>query len=205
MNKLFSYAILLVFLSSTNLLVNAQSDSEINSNYISKGFFNNTDIGLLLGSSQNTQKSPLSFLSVTGYHFNPKLAVGLGVGLDLLNESYIPLVADIRYYFRNTNFSPFIFFQGGYHIPVEDRVSYQTYDRFNGLWIIPDFSIEKINSKGGLIINPGFGLRKMFGSNFGLTFAVSYRYHRLKYEATEDNKLEIEYNRLNLRVGIIFK
>jgi hypothetical protein len=190
--------------------INAQNIQEkeksgIPDNCSFKGFFNTTDAGLLLGSSKNNQKAPFSFMSVTGYHLTEKLALGIGVGIDFLEESCIPIVADVRYYFRNTNFSPFVFVQAGYSISVEDNVSHHIYNSFNSIPDIPKFSIDKIKAKGGILINPGFGIRKMLGKNFGIMFSVSYRYQKLNYEATEENKLELEYNRLNLRVGIIFK
>lgn len=61
-----------------------------------KRFYNTTDVGLLLGSSKNNLKAPFSFMSVTGYHITEKLAIGLGIGCDFLEETYIPLVVDLR-------------------------------------------------------------------------------------------------------------
>jgi hypothetical protein len=44
----------------------------------------------------------------------------------------------------------------------------------------------------------------MFSSGFGMSFALGYQYHRLNYKTDEDNQLDIDYNRLTIKLGIIF-
>ncbi len=200
---------LLLFCSlliSTQSLAQDSVKTGIKDRIILKGLFNNTDIGILVGSSKNNLKSPFSFMSVTGYHITKQFAAGIGLGVDFLDETYMPLVVDLRYYFRKSDFSPFIFLQSGYSISTGgdvDAASNPIFWNLFPIWIrgYP----PSVKPKGGFLINPGFGIRKMFSKNFGLTFSVSYRYQRLNYEAEDDIRLELEYNRMNFRVGIIFK
>lgn len=184
-----------------------ESSSEEKNNQLTfKGLYNNTNVGLLVGSSKNRLKAPFSIMSVTDYHINEKFAVGIGIGADYLEETYIPLVIDIRYYFRTSSFSPYVFLQGGYSIAIEKEVKASDnpiiWDMYS-TWIMGYPPTAK--PRGGFLFNPGFGIRKMFGNSFGITFSVSYRFQRLNYEASEDNRLEVDYNRMNIRMGIIFK
>lgn len=173
------------------------------------GFYNNTDVGLLVGSSKNNLKAPFSFMSVTGYHITEQFAIGVGIGTEFLAESYIPLVLDLRYYFRKSSFSPYVFIQGGYSIATDNEVDTHYnywpmyYDFSSSFW--PSSSSGTLNPNGGFLINPGFGIRKMFSNNFGLTFSVSYRFQHLNYVETNDSRIDVDYNRMNIRMGIIFK
>ena len=173
-----------------------------------KKFYNNTDVGLLIGSSKNNLKAPFSFMSVTGYHLTEKFAIGIGIGSDFIQETYIPLVLDLRYYFRNNNFSPYVFLQGGYSISTENEVDSQfnywpTYYSISSSFF--PYYPETLNPRGGFLFNPGFGIRKMFSDNFGISFSVSYRFQRLNYNSSNDSRIEVDYNRMNIRMGIIFK
>lgn len=186
-----------------------ENDAQENENpKTGTGFYNNTDVGLLVGSSKNNLKAPFSFMSVTGYHITEQFAIGIGIGSEFLAESYIPIVLDLRYYFRNDNFSPYVFIQGGYSIATENEVdSYYNYGPiyydFSSIW--PGPSSTTLNPNGGFLINPGFGIRKMFSNNFGLTFSVSYRFQRLNYDENNNSHIDVDYNRMNIRMGIIFK
>lgn len=182
------------------------NNKENNDQILFKGFYNNTDVGLLIGSSKNVLKAPFSFMSVTSYHITEQFSAGIGIGADFLEETYVPLVLDMRYYFRNSHFSPYVFIQGGYSIATEKEVDVTSnpiiWDMYPG-WIGGYPTSSK--PKGGFLLNPGFGIRKMFSNNFGLTFSVSYHFQRLNYKVSDDNRIEVDYNRMNIRMGIIFK
>jgi len=168
-----------------------------------KGYFNITDMGLLVGSTQNRHPAPFSFMTTNGYHISEQLSLGLGVGVEFLSGSYLPLVIDARYYVRKTGFSPFFSFYGGYSLPLDDDNSYgygYTYDVY---W--PNYNYEPYDAKGGWLLNPGFGIRNMFGPNFGLVFSAGYRIQRLYYTGSDDRKLQADYNRLTVKISIIFR
>ncbi len=169
--------------------------------------FVRTEIGLLIGNSENSQSAPLSFTSSLNYNINPNFSAGLGVGLEFLKESYLPVYVNLEYKFRNSASSPYLFLKGGYQVPLEEsRTVYNNdyYPVWNNFWPGPDYSQEKMNAQGGILINPGIGYQQMFSSGFGMSFAFGYQFHRLKYKGEKDYGLDIDYNRLTIKLGIIF-
>jgi len=54
------------------------------------------------------------------------------------------------------------------------------------------------------MINPGAGYQRMFSSGFGMSFAFGYQFHRLHYSGENDYGLDIDYNRLTIKLGFIF-
>lgn len=169
------------------------------------GLFNATSIGVLSGSSQNRQAAPFSFQSLLLYQFNEHIAAGAGLGIDFLEETYIPVVADLRYYLRGTRFSPFIFAQTDYSVPSSKKADQQIINNYYSIWPYPYPEPEEVKPRGGFLLNPGFGVRHMFHNEFGLEISFSYRYQRLNYEYNTDTRLEIDYSRLNIRIGILFQ
>jgi hypothetical protein len=168
-----------------------------------KGYFNITDMGLLIGSTQNRHPAPYSFMTTNGYHISEQLSLGLGIGVEFLSGSYMPIVLDARYYVRKTGFSPFFSLYGGYALALDD-------DGSNGYGYVTDVywpyqDYQPYQAKGGWLLNPGFGIRNMFGENFGIIFSAGYRLQRLYYTAGEQKRLMVDYNRLSVKIGIIFR
>lgn len=174
-----------------------------NSGKAFKGYFNITDMGLLIGSTQNRHPAPFSFMTTNGYHIAEQLSLGLGVGVEFISGSYMPIVLDARYYVRNTPFSPFFSLYGGYALALDDDGSNGTGYAYDVYW--PNQTYEPYQAKGGWLLNPGFGIRNMFGENFGIIFSVGYRVQRLYFAAGDDRKLRVDYNRLAVKIGIIFR
>ena len=169
------------------------------------GYFNITDIGVLIGSPDNQRPAPFSFMTFNGVQATEQTSVAFGLGVEFPSGSYMPLVLDTRYYFRSTNFSPFIQLYGGYALPLDDNQE-------NWYYEYPDWSsmpyyegYEPYEAKGGWLINPGFGIRSLFGENFGVVFSVGYRLQRLYYEAGDERQREVNFNRLAMKIGITFK
>ena len=188
-------------------IVNAQ-DKEVPSKYSHKGYFNSTNFGLLVGSSNNENKAPFTFMMINGYGITDQFSLGLGIGVDFLSESYLPLVIDARYYFRNQKFSPFAFIQTGYSIPLDQESSeyHLMYPNFSSSSFWSGYDLLK--PQGGYLISPGVGLKTMFNDNLGMTFTIAYHFQRLNYDRTTDDRdtaLEIDMNRLEVKVGIFFK
>jgi hypothetical protein len=215
MNIKHSFILTLMFLMSFSLLKaqtetilkdNAQNETALKVEHqVPVGMFNVTSIGVLSGSSQNRQSAPFSFQSLMLYQFDENIAAGAGLGIDFLEETYLPLVADFRYYLRGTRFSPFIFAQAGYSIPTDESANQQIINNHYDIWPGPYPQAEDVEPLGGLLMNPGFGIRHMFHSDFGLEISFSYRYQRLNYQYDNNTRLEINYTRLNIRVGILFQ
>jgi len=169
-----------------------------------KGYFNLTDIGLMIGSTDNSSTAPFTFMTTNGYHFTEQFSGGLGIGIEFISGSYMPIVLDARYYIRNTSFSPFLSLYGGYALPLDDNGSYNYYDWSSS----SSFNYENYSSykaQGGWLLNPGFGIRKMFSPDFGIIFTVGYRIQRLYYVGEPDRQLFTDFNRLTMKIGITFR
>ena len=136
------------------------------------------------------------------YRLTGTLYAGAGLGAEFWNESYLPVFGSFQYQFRKTYFTPFINLQTGYLIPLSDSNILSPYADYSGDWIAPNNT--PLEADGGFMVNPSFGIRNMTNPNFGWSFSFGYRYHRLNYSGDNDYKTEYNFNRLTLRVGIIF-
>lgn len=176
-------------------------------NISNSAFFLRTEIGLLVGNSENSQTAPFSFTSSVNYNIDPKFSIGAGIGIEFLKESYLPVFLNLEYKFRNSYSTPYLFIKGGYQVALEEsRTVY--YNDYYPIWSSvapwPNYSQENMDAKGGLLINPGIGYQRMFSSGFGMSFAFGYQFHRLQYKGENDYQLDIDYNRLTIKLGIIF-
>lgn len=169
-------------------------------------FFYRFEIGVLAGNSENSQVAPLSFTGSVNYSINSNVSVGAGLGVEFLKESCLPAFFNLEYKVRDTYSTPYFFLKGGYQIPLEDSrtVYYNIYPAWSSVWPGPDYSHENLDAKGGVLINPGIGYHRMFSSGFGMSVAFGYQFHRLQYKGENDYKLEIDYNRLTIKIGITF-
>lgn len=164
--------------------------------------------GVLTGNSGNSQKAPFSYSNSFNYRLMDKLYAGIGLGVDFLDETYMPAFAQIQYKFRNTKFTPFVNLQAGYEIPLEKK----SRKNFNNYYVTSDYYYynpgyrynEKLDNEGGFMINPSLGFMRMTSENFGWFFAFGYRYHKLNYSGKNEYKLETNYSRLSLKIGFIF-
>lgn len=168
-----------------------------------------TEIGVLAGSSENSQTAPFSFTGSFNYKIIPKLSAGVGIGIEFLKESYIPAFINIEYKLRDSYSTPYLFLKTGYEVPLEESneiyggVQPVYYDYYwPGNWNY--YNNEPLDTKGGLMINPGIGYQRMYSPGFGMSFAFGYQFHRLNYSGEKDYQLEIDYNRLTIKLGIIF-
>ena len=168
--------------------------------YKRKGFYSNINIGFLFGGNMDTPFPPLSLMFVNGYQFDWGLALGAGLGLDLLNEAYMPAVLDLRYTFRNSKVSHFMYIQGGYAISLEnpDPYDYEYYSYYD----------SDLKSKGGYLINPGIGFKLNLNNKNAFSFGVGYKYMQVEHTYREFNGQEIDrtikYNRITLSFGYHF-
>ncbi len=175
-------------------------DTADNIVYKRKGFYSNINVGFLFGGDMETPFPPLSLLFVSGYQFDWGLATGVGLGLDLLTESYMPVIADIRYNFRNSRVSHYVYVQGGYAIAIESPDPYD-YDYYGSYG-------SDLKSKGGYLINPGIGFKLNFNERNAFSFGIGYKYSEIYHTYKEYNGQEIErtikYNRVSLSFGYHF-
>jgi hypothetical protein len=197
------------------------NSSEVDSIVSEKAFFKNgyktqnskspvfirTELGVLIGNSENSQSAPFSFSSTVNYSIDPKFSAGIGVGVEFLKESYLPVFVNFEYKLLNSYSTPYIFLKTGYQIPLEESnaIYNEVYPVWYDYWPQPNNnSQDKMNTKGGFLINPGVGYQRMFSAGFGMSFAFGYQFHRLHYTGENDYGLDIDYNRLTIKLGFIF-
>lgn len=170
------------------------------------GYFLKASAGILAGSSNNSKPTPFSFDASINFRMLPKWYMGVGAGIDFLDESYMPVFGNLEFHFRESRFTPFIALQGGYMIPLDDEVYsgggvYYDYMPWSSSYYYNPVSLE---SKGGLMVNPSFGFVSQLNSNLGLMLAFGYRYHEVNFKGDNHYQLDREYNRLSIRMGILF-
>lgn len=174
--------------------------------WLNPDYFLDTSLGVLVGNSSNAHNAPFTFMASFNYRVIDKLYLGAGLGAEFLEESYMPAFGQLTYQFRNAPFSPFMSFQMGYLVALEDG-NHQGYTNYYPAYY--DYypgpqTNQKLNAEGGLFFNPSFGFRHFTSENFGWFFAFGYRHHQLNFSGSNDYRLESNYSRLSLKVGFIF-
>ncbi len=173
---------------------------------LTKNYFFDTSMGVLVGNSGNEQKSPFSFMTSVNFNVYRNWFAGAGLGAEFLTESYMPAFAQFQYKFRDTRFAPFVNLQLGYMVPLEDgnQQHYTNYyPAYSNYYPGPQTN-EKLKADGGFMINPSFGFQRFASENFGWFFSFGYRYHKLNYSGSDGYKLESNFSRLSLKIGFIF-
>jgi sRNA-binding regulator protein Hfq len=172
----------------------------------SKPFFLKTTAGLLIGGSNNPKPTPFSFDASLNFKLFPTFYFGLGAGVDFLEESYLPTFGSFELRFRDARSTPFIGVKGGYMFPLDDNIHAQTYygisPSYSSYW--PGYTPQQLESEGGQFFEPSFGFVSQISENLGLMLSFGYRYHQVSFKGEDHYKLEREYNRLSIRLGIIF-
>lgn len=164
-----------------------------------------TQGGVLLGNSDNANSAPFIINTSLNYAFTRNLSAGVGVGVEFLRETHLPVTGNVLYQFKNKKLTPFIMLQAGYQVALEDKITndriyYLPYDNYWGSYYPP----YELDSKGGFMAHPSAGVIFYTKHGFGLSLAAGYRYQKLHYEGENDYKLDVEYNRLSIQLGIIF-
>ncbi len=172
------------------------------------GVFFRTELGVLAGNSQNSQPTPFSFTGSLNLVLVPRLSFGAGFGAEFLKETYLPAFLNLEYKFRPTWSSPYLFVKGGYLVPLEDsrEIYGDVWPAYSSIWPGPGpvHSFGKLNPEGGILINPGIGYSHLFSPGFGMSVGFGYQFHRLQFTGEKDYQLDIDYNRLTVKLGFIF-
>ena len=186
----------------------AQIDSISKSNsafsQIRTGYFNLTEAGILAGNSNNKYATPFSMMNISGWQFNNRFSVGAGAGVEFFSETYLPVVADIRYYLKRQGVNPFFGLQGGYSFALDTPDKQYVYQTSN-IWQGSSAATLDIKAKGGFLVNPFVGFCTPLGENLALTFSAGYRIMRQRYSREDNYLIDIDYNRLSLKIGLMFQ
>jgi hypothetical protein len=175
------------------------------------GYFNLTEMGVLAANSANYKKNPFTLMNISSWKFENGFSTGIGVGVEFFNETYLPVVADFRYFILKSGAMPFVSIQGGYSIPLGGTYSQQIYVDSPVMWnssLIyrpPVPTTTDISARGGWLLNPAIGIQSPINENLAITFSAGYRMMRHRYGKNDTYKLDVDYNRLSLKVGLLFK
>lgn len=175
------------------------------------GYYNLTEMGVLAGNTNNVKSAPFTLMNVNNWQFDNGIAAGIGVGVHFFNETYLPVVADFRYFIRKRGPLPFVSLQAGYSIPIGGEYTQQYYEDYYlssarpSIWPRPNPTEQDVSARGGFLVNPSVGFQTQINESLALTFSAGYSYLRHRYGKEETYKLDIDYNRLSLKVGLQFK
>lgn len=176
------------------------------------GYYNLTETGFLVGDYSNATRAIFSLMNVNSWFFRNGISTGIGAGVELSQESYLPVVADLRYYYGKRPSMPFVSLQSGYSIALGgsyEQTFYAIDDRRMSPVIypgpVPDSANDPISARGGFLINPAIGMQTPLNENLVMTFSAGYRYMRYRYTQGADYSIDIDYNRLSLKIGLLFK
>ena len=190
------------------------SNGFIPSTYKPSRIFNITELGFLIGNQDNTNKSPFIFHTSANYSFTPLLSAGVGTGVELYRETYVPVTANVMYKLNNRRTSPYVSLSGGYQIPV-DGTRMTTTEVYSPLmsdymyssssyYPYPYYQNSELKAKGGFLLHPAMGFFYQLNEGLGMGVSVGYRFQVLNYTGDNDYRLDVTYNRLSVKLGFIF-
>ena len=189
------------------------SNGFIPSTYKPSRIFNITELGFLIGNQDNTNKSPFIFHTSANYSFTPLLSAGVGTGVELYRETYVPVTANVMYKLNNRRTSPYVSLSGGYQIPVDGTRMTTTevysplmsdYMSSSSYYPYPYYQNSELKAKGGFLLHPAMGFFYQLNEGLGMGVSVGYRFQVLNYTGDNDYRLDVTYNRLSVKLGFIF-
>jgi hypothetical protein len=150
--------------------------------------------GYLIGSSKNLQEAPLSLLTEHNLGVGPFFSVGLTTGLEMINESIIPMGGNLKAFVPLASGDKLFFgASGGYSLSLEKP--YDPYDQI-------------IDNMGGSFFNAEFGYIFSSTRKAPLLIAIGYRYaemhYKLNYWWYDEISEDMYFNRFSVRFGICF-
>lgn len=170
-----------------------------------KGYYNTTQIGLLMGNKEKPGYTYTYFYDyrpsvsgyypeiglklipsvtmVNGYMFNAHWSAGIGLGIEIFEYNTYPVFTEVKYTFWDKKISPYFTFKGGYSIA---DLKEKHYDNGKTIDFYP-YSLGNcdIQNFGGLMINPEIGVKVGLSNNADLLISAGYRYQELKSKAIQ--------------------
>jgi sRNA-binding regulator protein Hfq len=181
---------------------------------LKRGYFTQVQAELMPSKKQSSEGTVPSMLGVAGYQINKHFSAGVGTGVEAFHISMLPVFGDMRYYFFNDQYTPFINLKAGYAFPLENqRDNTRNVD---------------MKSKGGLMGGLELGYIRSLSNATKFTFSLGYRYQRLvqtgsltEYMYTPvvtgtntftgtntyqvDRKIASDFDRLVITIGLRFR
>ena len=178
--------------------------SQPNSGYdYHPGYFNLTEAGILAGNSKNKYEAPFSLMNISGWQFKNRFSAGVGAGVEMMSETYLPVVADFRYHLKSQGVNPFFSIQAGYTFAL-DKPDPQYVYTYTGIWGGSGSTLQ-MKAQGGFLLNPSVGLITPINESMSLTFSAGYRIMRHRYHREDNYNIDMDYNRLSVKIGLLFQ
>lgn len=183
------------------------------------GYFNLTEIGDLAspfyhsGNGSLFSMTSFSAVNVSSWRFPSGLATGIGVGLEAFHETYLPVVADFRYFFRDRGSIPFLSFQSGFSIPVggstyttSSQAKYLGNSYYNNYYgPQPASAKSPLSARGGYLFLPSVGIQIPLTNKTWLSFSAGYHWMRNSYNREDGYELYVDYRRVAIKIGLLLK
>ena len=184
-----------------NTMVDSVKQEHIPSGYYmpvmirNKGYFNVTDIGLMIGENTNG----FEVETVNGYRFNRWLNLGGGIGFQISDAMLFPVFGSVRSEFLKTSTTPVFFADAGYNF-ASPRNNVYYYEPF---YYPGD---EKVT--GGFYGSAGFGIKFRMRSEVAISIGAAYAQNRWQrtYSYSGGEKYNYKYTnqRMCLKFGVEF-
>ena len=150
----------ILFFSSASEL---QAQKRYRVSYKSEGFSPIIEGSVRIPS--NTYSSGYGVNAIFGYQFNSYFYAGVGTAIDAYDSDFfLPVFADLRYFFLEGQFTPFFFADIGYGLPVDVD--------------------EQLGA--GIMANPGFGLKYFLTRTVAVNGSLGYRYQSMPIEIVDE-------------------
>ena len=167
------------------------------------GYYNLTEAGILAGNHVNKYKAPFSLMNINGWQFKNRFSIGAGAGVEMMSETYLPVVADFRYRIKQQGANPFFAIQGGYSFALDKPDAQYVYS-YTGIWGGSGSTLA-MKAKGGFLVNPMVGISTAINENLALNFSLGYRMMRQRYKREDNYLIDADYNRLTVKIGLLFQ
>jgi hypothetical protein len=120
--------------------------------------------------------------------------VGGGLGLDIIQVPIVQFFADGRWEILKKRSTPFVYLDAGYGMPLAEK---------------QDQAEQEINYKGGFSWGTGIGMRFRFRGDGGFLVSAGYKLNQHSEHIVTtwwpyDTTYEYSYNRLTIKLGVIF-
>lgn len=172
--------------------------------YREKGYYNLTQIGLMVGqvtnpwwwgnAAQNVMH--FNFQTINGYRFHRLLAAGGGVGISIFPRGMVaPVFLDLRSDLLQLPITPHAYVNAGYGIPLYPNPE-------------DDGWRTDIRISGGYMFDVGFGVKINSPSGIAYTLTGGIKAQQIGESYTDGNEVHyderVTYQRISLQAGIMF-
>jgi|AntRauTorcE11897_2_1112592.scaffolds.fasta_scaffold05345_4 long-subunit fatty acid transport protein len=141
----------------------------------------------------NDKNTSLRFRVAYAYQITPEFSAGVGAGFTYYNDplSLLPVFAELNYSLTQNQLTPYLLLRAGYNFSI-----------------LTETDTRVDSHRGGLMLNPGIGLKLGGNSGIGWNLSVGYNLDNSQFEVQEVNeqtiKTDITYKRLMAGFGLSF-